>query len=281
MKRSFVAFLCLSVSLPLAVFADDSPDVTTDVVYAKRGDLELKLDVYHPQPAASKQQPAVLVVHGGAWRHGNRKQLSRYATALSERGYVCFAIDYRLAPDHKFPAQIHDCRDAVLFIRENAETYCVDPARVGAVGYSAGGHLVALLATTGESGEAGDTRVQAVVAGGAPTEFRFLPNSGQGLAYWLGEAHDDNDNHELASPTVHVSDDDCPVFFFNGDSDELVPLSWTELLYTDLQKAGVPTVMHTIPGAGHLSAAINDDALTAAWAFFDEHLRPDGPSLSR
>lgn len=279
MRISTTAAVCCMLCSPLTLDAlgEESFDVTTDVVYAERDDLQLKLDIYQPKTDASQRQPAILVVHGGAWRHGNRKQLGRYATALTERGYVCFAIDYRLAPDHKFPAQIDDCRDAVLFIRDNAEAYCVDPARVGAVGYSAGGHLVSLLATTGEESDAGNTRLQAVVAGGAPTEFRFLPNGGQGLAYWLGEPGDDNDNHHLASPTVHVSEDDCPVFFFNGTSDELVPLAWTETLFAGLKSVGVPTVMHTIPDAGHIPAAMNDDALDAAWTFFDKHLQPATP----
>ena len=170
---TFATIACtLSSCLALSALGEETFEVTPDVVYAERDDLQLKLDIYQPRQLKAdpaQRQPAILVVHGGAWRRGNRKQLASYATALCNRGYVCFAIDYRLAPDHKFPAQIDDCRDAVLFIRDNAETYCVDPARVGAVGYSAGGHLVSLLATTGEEGDAGNTRLQAAVAGGAPT----------------------------------------------------------------------------------------------------------------
>ena len=275
---TFATIACtLSSCLALSALGEETFEVTPDVVYAERDDLQLKLDIYQPRQLKAdpaQRQPAILVVHGGAWRRGNRKQLASYATALCNRGYVCFAIDYRLAPDHKFPAQIDDCRDAVLFIRDNAETYCVDPARVGAVGYSAGGHLVSLLATTGEEGDAGNTRLQAAVAGGAPTEFRFLPDSGRGLPYWLGEAGDGNESHQLASPTAHASEDDCPVFFFNGDADALVPPRWSELLFTSLKNAGVTTVMHTIPDAGHMQAALDADALTAAWTFFDEHLQP-------
>ena len=85
--------------------------LTNDIVYSNISDQELLLDAYIPK--APGKHPAVLVIHGGAWRFGNRKQLSSYARSLAEKGFGCFAIDYRLAPEHKFPAQIEDCRSAV------------------------------------------------------------------------------------------------------------------------------------------------------------------------
>ncbi|MEM7475530.1 MAG: alpha/beta hydrolase [Planctomycetota bacterium] len=261
--------------------AQNAFELEKDVIYAKRGEQELKLDVYSPKDESEELRPAILVVHGGAWRYGNRKQLASYATALSERGYVCFAINYRLAPKHKFPAQIEDCRDAVKFIREQASKYTVDAKRIGAVGYSAGGHLVSLLATTGEATEEGNTRVQAVVAGGAPTEFRFMPDGGKGLAYWLGESGKDNDNYKLASATAFISKDDCPVFFFNGDSDKVVPLMWTQPLLDGLKKAGVTAEMYKIEGAGHLQAAGDGKALQAAWDFFDKQLQSESEVVGK
>ena len=155
-------------------------DIEENVVYSTVDASELLLDAY--VPSGGIDRPAVLVVHGGAWRMGNRKQLQGYARALAKKGFVCFAIDYRLAPRHKFPAQIEDCRSAVQWIRRNAREYSIDVKRLGAIGYSAGGHLVSLLATTGEgpSAENGnvDSRIQAVVAGGAATDFRQSPDNG-------------------------------------------------------------------------------------------------------
>ena len=103
-----------------------------------------------------------------------------YAKRLARRGYSCFAIDYRLAPKHKSPAQIDDCRDAVRWIRQHASRYKTDPGRIGAIGYSAGGHLVAMLGVSGGvkqlEGSLGqhtklDSRVAAVIDFCGPTDF--------------------------------------------------------------------------------------------------------------
>ena len=130
----------------LAPIATESEfDVREKIVYSTVADRELLLDAFVPKDDGL--HPAVLVVHGGAWRSGDRKQLRGYANALAKRGFVCFAIDYRLAPKDKFPAQIEDCREAVKWIRANSAVYHVDPGKLGAIGYSAGGHLVCLLGT--------------------------------------------------------------------------------------------------------------------------------------
>ena len=128
-------------------FAPMAPDsgeadfeIRKNIVYSKVADRELLLDAWVPKD--DTLHAAVLVVHGGAWRSGDRKQLGGYANALAKRGFACFAIDYRLAPNHKFPAQIDDCREAVKWIRSHAAEYKVDPDKLGAIGYSAGGHLV-------------------------------------------------------------------------------------------------------------------------------------------
>ena len=209
----------------------DAFEIKENIVYAKVGERELLLDAFVPKNDGLK--PAVLVVHGGAWRGGNRKQLRNYARALANKGYCCFAIDYRLAPKHKWPAQIEDCRSAVSWIREHAKEYHVNPGKLGAVGYSAGGHLVSLLGTTGEapSEKNGniDTRIQAVAAGGAPTDFRWFPDNGRWAEYWMGGDLDSvPEKFKAASSAAFVDKSDSPMFFFNGTKDELVPLAWTE-----------------------------------------------------
>lgn len=263
---------CLFVS---SAVAETPITVTDSVVYSTVGDRQLLCDVY--QPKGDKLRPAVLVVHGGAWRSGNRKQLQSYAKALAERGCVCFAIDYRLAPKNKFPAQIDDCRAAVKWIRQNAETYNVDPKRLGAIGYSAGGHLVTLLGTTGEapSKQNGntDTRIQAVAAGGAPTDFRFFPDNGKWAEYWMGgDLKTAPENFKAASAAAFVDEADSPTFFFNGTADKLVPLLWTKSCHEALKQAGVFTEMHTINGADHMQAARNQEALTKAYDFLTQRL---------
>jgi acetyl esterase/lipase len=252
-------------------------EVQEGITYSEVEGRQLKLDVIQPQ--GEQKHPAVLVVHGGAWRMGDRKQLRGYAQALAERGFVCFAIDYRLAPQHKFPAQIEDCRAAVKWIRTNAAKYRVDPKRVGAIGYSAGGHLVTLLGTTGEAPreENGnvDTRIQAVAAGGAPTDFRRFADNGKWAEYLMGGDLDTaKENFQAASATAFVDKHDAPTFFFNGNKDELVPLDWTESCYEALKKAGVRTEMYVVEGAGHIAAALDRQALAKAYDFLTQELKP-------
>ena len=259
-----------------SVASEFEVDVHEKIVYSTVADRELLLDAFVPKDDGV--HPAVLVVHGGAWRSGDRKQLRGYASALAKRGFVCFAIDYRLAPKDKFPAQIEDCREAIKWIRANSATYKVDPTKLGAIGYSAGGHLVCLLGTTGEapSEKNGnvDTRIQAVAAGGAPTDFREFPDDGKWADYWMGgDLKTQPDRFRDASATVFVDKDDPPTFFFNGTEDTLVPIQWSKSCHEALKTCGVKTEMHTIDGAGHLTAAMNPEALEKAYSFLQKELQ--------
>lgn len=270
-----VLLLIAAAAFLTTAAAETRVDVKAEVVYSTVGERQLLCDIY--QPGGDELKPAVLVVHGGAWRSGNRKQLKGYAEALAKRGFVCFAIDYRLAPKHKFPAQIEDCRAAVKWIRQNAKTYNIDSNRLGAIGYSAGGHLVTLLATTGEAASENngnvDTRLQAVAAGGAPTDFRFFPDNGKWAEYLMGgDLTTAPKNFQAASAAAFVDKNDAPTFFFNGTADKLVPLLWTKSAHEALKQAGVATEMHIIDGAGHMQAAMNEEALTKAYDFLKKNL---------
>ena len=272
-----VAFaVCFAPVAPEAVHAGF--DVREKIVYSTVDDRELLLDAFVPRGDGT--YPAVLVVHGGAWRSGNRTQLRRYADTLAKRGIVCFAIDYRLAPTHKFPAQIEDCREAVKWIRSHAAEFKVNQNKLGAIGYSAGGHLVSLLGTTGEAPSENnghvDTRLQAVAAGGAPTDFRWFPDKGKWAEYWMGGDLDSvPEKFRDASSAAFADSNDPPVFFFNGTADRLVPLIWTRSCYEALKANGVRTEMHIIEGAGHLQAAINSEALEKACDFLKRELQSE------
>ena len=269
------ASCCLSLLFCGLALGEPVFTVREKITYSKVGDRELLLDAFIPNDEG--EYPAVLVVHGGAWRSGNRKQLRAYATALAERGFVCFAIDYRLAPKHKFPAQIEDCRAAVKWIRENASKYKVNPERLGAIGYSAGGHLVSLLATTGQppSNENGnvDTRIQVAAAGGAPTDFRWFPDNGRWAEFWMGgDLSTKKAKFQAASSAAFVDASDAPLFFFSGSADELVPEAWTKACYFELKSAGVKTEFYSIPNAGHMQAAMDPTALKKACDFLASEL---------
>ncbi|MCA9260538.1 MAG: alpha/beta hydrolase [Planctomycetales bacterium] len=276
---AFVFGMCRS---PACAADKPSVSVREAIPYTEAAGKSLLLDAYVPDTDGDR--PAVIVVHGGAWRMGDRKQLAAYAQALASRGCVCFAIDYRLAPEHKFPAQIEDCRSAVKWVRRHAGEYHVDPHRLGAIGYSAGGHLVALLATTGEDADpqtddAVDTRLQAVAAGGAPTEFREMENDGAWAEYWLGGTlKTAPEQFTAASPAAFIDADDAPTFFFHGTRDQLVPPAWSAAMHDKLKEKGVKTEMHLVEGANHLTAAINQKALEAACTFLLKEL--ESPSSS-
>jgi len=252
--------------------------VDTDIVYAEPDGTKLLMDVYHP--AGAGPHPAVLVIHGGAWLSGDRHQLQLWARELAERGYCACAIDYRLAPKFKFPAQIDDCRSALEWVRKNAKDLKVDTQRIGAIGYSAGGHLVSLLGTTGQApsdeNKQTDTRLQCVIAGGAPCDFRSLPEKANSLTYWLGGSRKEKpDVYEQASPAAFVDKDDPPTFFFNGTKDTLVPITWTQPLFDELKKADVETELYEVEGADHIRAVFNRKAREAGYDFLDRHLKQD------
>ena len=281
----------LGLTLPTSPYMSETPhEVREGIVYATVDERDLLLDAYVPSVTAPA--PAVLVVHGGAWRSGNRRQLKAYAAALAGRGMVCFAIDYRLAPQHKFPAQIEDCRAAVRWIREHANEFNVDPTRLGAMGYSAGGHLVSLLGVTGAAASEANgnlsTRLQAVAAGGAPTDFRWFPDNGDWAEYLMGgNLETAPERFRNASAAAFVDEDDPPFFFFNGDADKLVPLAWTMSCHTALEQAGVPTEMYVVSGADHMQAARDQEALERAYRFpgdsvecRESDIRKRNPSLT-
>ena len=242
-----------------------------NIVYKKHGKQQLKLDAYIPK--SKGPFPAVLVVHGGAWMSGSKSQLSGYAMMLVRRGIACFAINYRLAPKHKHPAQIEDCRDAVRWIKTQGKHYQVDSSRIGAIGYSAGGHLVALLAVTGmtpdEDPVGVGTQIQVALAGGAPCDLRHYPD----LGFWLGDQQSQiPEVYRSASPITYVTPEDAPIFFYHGAQDRLVPVKGALAMHQLLQKNQIDSSLHIIPRAGHIGAILAPKALESAFLFLQKHL---------
>lgn len=268
----------------------DEVVVETDVTFAQRNSGPLKLDIYRVRNSAASQEtaktrPAILVIHGGSWKSGDRKQLGLYAASLARRGYVTYAVEYRLAPKYPWPAQWEDVRDAVLWIKKQADKQGIDPNRIGAVGYSAGGHLATMLATKGH--EAADPEqpqitaaVRCVAAGGAPCDFTQMPLDNTFLAYWLGATRKEKPEvYVQASPLQLVSASTSPIFFFNGSLDLMVRPNSARILSDKLVALGIDSALHMVSGAGHITAALDDQALGIAWKFLDKHLKsPDRPA---
>jgi acetyl esterase/lipase len=216
---------------------------------------------------------------------GTRGQLAGVAQRLANRGFVAVAISYRLAPAHKFPAQIDDCKEAVRWMRTNAERLKIDADHIGGFGYSAGAHLVTLLGTTdADDGLEGvddpdaspSTRLQAVAAGGTPCDFRPLPAHVQGLAFWLGGTPGEvPEQYRRASPASFISPDDPPMFFFHGESDGLVPLVSPERMRSGLSEAGVTAELYVVPRLGHIAACMDRGAIDRSIAFLERNLKRD------
>jgi acetyl esterase/lipase len=258
--------------------ADRGYTLTRDVVYAEPDGERLLLDAYVSK--AQGRKPAVLVVHGGSWKSGDKFQLSGYAMRLASRGYAAFAINYRLAPKHPHPAQIDDCRAALEWIVANADEYDVDPERIGAIGYSAGAHLVFLLGVAGDQRSPMDPRsasprLRAVAAGGSPVNFTAVEGDNRTLIQFLGGTRREvPDQYVNASPYFYLTSDDPPIFFFHGDDDELVTIRGPEVAVEILRSKGVEAELLRVPKANHITAAMNLDAVAKAMAFLDKHLKP-------
>jgi acetyl esterase/lipase len=219
---------------------------------------ELALDVY--SPPGDGPHPAVLLVHGGAWTHGDRRDMAPFAELLVPLGYACFSPSYRLAPADHYPAQLEDCAHALQFVRANAARFRVDPARIGALGPSAGGHLVALLGVLDERAEPDSpdpvlrqsSRARCVVSYFGPTlvtktqelDFDTLPPP-----QLFGDAP--ASAYAAASPLLLATADDAPFLFVHGDADTTVPIEHSRLMDEKLRSLGVASELVEIPGGGH------------------------------
>ncbi len=261
----------VSLSLPgyfagPAFAADHSPETVT---YARPGGEELKADVWRPPGGgsagaadATKGSPAVIVVHGGGWRSGERGDFPLWNTWFANNGYVVFDIDYPLSPPPSWRDAPADVRCAVGWVKENSARYGVDPERVALMGRSAGGHLALLTAyTKGSASTPGcdvrtpqDTGVAAVVAFYPPTDLTRLSSLGYlgSMDRFLGGTRNTvPERYRLLSPVSHVEPSDPPTFLVHGGDDQIVPQGQSELLADRLGEAGVPNRLVELPWANH------------------------------
>ncbi|MGZ0164498.1 MAG: sulfatase-like hydrolase/transferase [Planctomycetales bacterium] len=238
--------------------------VIKDVSYLGKDRAE-KLDLYLPEGDGDAPRPAVLIVHGGGW-HGGDKAAAReknIGNTLAAAGYVCASVNFRLSVKSDdlatrlrdiWPKNLIDCKTAVQFLRANADKYRIAPEHVGAIGGSAGGHLVAMLAFTAASDELEpsgpykglSTRVQAVVPmyGVHDVRLRAREKSSD-----LSEA--DAELCRQASPVTYITSDDPPALILHGTKDALVPVEQSRILHASLKAANVPTELIVIEGAPH------------------------------
>jgi acetyl esterase/lipase len=258
--------------LTLAAGAQTPPGIAgvkaqRDLAYVSGGHERQKLDLYLPEKAEAPL-PLLIWIHGGGWQNGSKEGCPPLRQGFVARGYAVASLNYRLSGDAIFPAQIEDCKAAIRWLRAHAKDYNLDPERFGVWGSSAGGHLVALLGTSGDVKEFdvganrdASSRVQAVCDYYGPTDFAvFVTTPGYERhagaeapeSKLLGGAVLENKAKAArANPITFVSKDDPPFLIVHGDKDGTVPINQSQLLFAALKQAGISVRFHTIKGAGH------------------------------
>ena len=257
---------------------ENGVELIRNVEYGKVGEEPLLLDIYRNKLSASKR-PAVVFIHGGGWESGSKDKPPSLVTDLARAGFVSISINYRLLPKHKWPAQIHDCKTAIRWLRLSGGQYGIDENKIGVWGVSAGGHLAALLGTSGgvweleglpDNVRAPSSAVQAVVDLFGPTDLVKLVNlRKQRMAANLkvdnsmrgglspeekligGSVIERAAVAKQASPLTYVTKDDPPFLIIHGEDDVTVFPDQSLMLESALKKAGVPVTFKLVRGMGH------------------------------
>jgi acetyl esterase/lipase len=264
-------------------------------------DQKLQLDVFRPA-SAKGPLPAVLILHGGGWIAGNRKANESVAIKLARHGYVAALVSYRFALRDPFPAQVHDVKCAVRWLRANAAKHQIDRERIGVIGYSAGGHLACMLGMTcpkkdGLEGNGGhhdqSSQVQCVVGYYPLTDLTRLHGfclighvkgfyrAGLQLSlekFCGGTPKDLPALYARASPITYACKDAAPTLLIHGTGDPLIPYEQSERLYQKLKAARAPVTLLKLEDAAHGNwpPHLEEIADAATLAFLDRHLKKLG-----
>ncbi len=267
-----------------------------DLAYVENGDEAQRLDLYLPERTPERPLPLVIHLHGGGWMGGDRFPCPVAGMVL--KGYAVASVGYRFSQKAKFPAQIQDCQAAIRWLRANGGKYHLDPDKFGVMGVSAGGHLSALVGTSGGKGvfppiggnEEQSDRVQAVCDVFGPTDFTtvveqaaedknvknvFEFNSPKDpYSQLIGAPLDERSKSEAASPVFYVGEDSPPFLILHGTHDALVPYAQSEQFAAALKAKAVAVWLQTLPGSGHGGPAfVKPAVLQLMQRFFDKHLQ--------
>ncbi len=275
--------------------------VEKNVVYGMFSGTALLLDVHYP---ARPNGFGIVFIPGSGWGAPLRysatplkesSQVGVYVPSLTEAGYTVFTINHRAIPTFRYPAALEDAQRAVRFIRHNATTYGINPARIGGSGGSSGGHLVSMLGAMDGTGNPDDpdpvnresAKLQCVVARAAPVDLlQMSPSNGVDvLSLFLGVAagqpmQKNSTEYKIAwtaSPINYASPDDPPFLLVHGDADGTVPFRQSEMMEAALKKVGIPVTLIRIEGGGHgetfPGAKTSPDYKAEIVKWFDTHLR--------
>ena len=260
----------IAKNFPLAkvveAFVPENVAVSYDVVYASHRNRKLHMDIFSPKPVSKKPLPLVLIMHGGGWRSGDKSMEWPTAIHLAKNGYIAAAVEYRLSTEAKYPAAIHDLKEALRWIRKNAKKLNVDANKIAVSGCSAGGELAAFLGTTGGLKQfegLGENKnissaVQAVIDVDGVVDFTTPAESGKdndpakpsaGKA-WFGASYNENPKiWEDASPIKYVSKKTPPILFINSALERYH--AGRDEMIAKLNELNIYSEVHTIPNTPH------------------------------
>lgn len=260
MLRWFVAAglaACLPSTSVSAQTLSDGAKVIRDIAYVSNGHERQKLDLYLT-PRDGKR-PVVVWIHGGGWESGDKRNPKTLGAAW--RGTHVASVNYRLSTHAPFPAQLEDCKAAIRWLRAHADEHGIDSDRIGVWGASSGGHLAALVGTTGETtafdkGEHSkfSSSVQAACVFAGPTDLMLYGRSqaNDTLGRLIGGPIQDNrEKVAQANPITHIGKNPPPFFLVHGDADTIVPVEHAHRLEAALKRAEGRVALHVVPGAGH------------------------------
>mgnify|MGYP000855446785 CR=1 FL=1 len=230
-----------------------------DIVYCTMGERKLVVDAFYPKKKANAKHIAIIIIHGGGWRSGNRAQHYPLAQHLADRGYACFTPEYRLSTEALYPAAVYDVKAAIRWVKENAKKYSIDTNKIALLGFSAGGQLAALTGNTNGNAlfegpgcrSESSSNVQAIVDIDGTLSF-VHPESGEGddskrvsaATNWFGATKKDNPSlWEQASPLTWAGKNSVPTLFINSSVDRMhagrndyLKILYRNNIYTEVQK---------------------------------------------
>lgn len=261
--------LTLFIFCSLQIQAQNDMEITKDIVYAEADGKRLQLDIYKPK--APKEPYLIVWVHGGAWNTGSKENPP---LGLLPFGYALASVDFRASTEKPFPADVHDIKAAIRFLRANASKYGYKSDKIIIWGSSSGGHLAALVATTNNNsaleGNLGNftntsSSVQACIDFFGPTNFLTILNQSTphglnvrlpALAILLGKPLDQvTELAKTASPVYQVDANDPPLFIVHGEQDIQVPINQSIELMSAYKSKNLKVQIEFIPDAGHSSPA--------------------------
>ncbi|KQB43519.1 Esterase/lipase [Flavobacterium aquidurense] len=212
-----------AITIPV-VGKNKNVDEVYDVVYFKTKERTLHIDGFINK--SKKQNPAVVMIHGGGWRSGNKSQMNFLAQEIASKGYSCFTVEYRLSLEAKYPNGVYDVKNAIKFIKDNAKKFNVDPGKIAVLGCSSGGQMAALIGTTNEKPAFDDplnkskssSKVNAIINVDGVLAFRHPESSeGEMASFWLGGSYDEKtENWKQASALNHTDKNTPPILFINS-----------------------------------------------------------------